>query len=143
MNATAVPWPATTRTIMPSATVQSQMARPAGRIASGRRHARAASQPTPSPARNGHAVEAMPASVSPLAWLARPMITNTSTQATSSSSARLAHRAVSMAASLAAGRERSICPGLGPAGHRSWSDRQSQLSNSVAPRSSPFRRIGR
>jgi hypothetical protein len=66
MNATAVPWPETTRRIMPSATVHSQMTRPSGRIASGRRQPRAASQPTPSATRNGQQVEAMPARLSPL-----------------------------------------------------------------------------
>ena len=53
MNATAVPWPETTRRIMPSATVHSQMAIPAGRSASGRRQARDAAQPAASPHRNG------------------------------------------------------------------------------------------
>jgi hypothetical protein len=92
MNATAVPWPETTRRIMPTATVHSQITRPSGRIASGRRQPRAASQPRPSPARNGHEVEAMPARLSPLVWLARPMITKMSTQQTSSTTASLAER---------------------------------------------------
>ena len=50
------------------------------------------SQPPASPARNGHAVEAMPARLSPLVWLARPMITNTSTQQTSRATASRAER---------------------------------------------------
>ena len=99
MKAGAVPWPETTRKIMPSATVHSQMAMPSGRIASGRRQPRAASQPTPSPARKGQEVDAMPATVSPLVWLARPMITKMSTQAMSSTTASLAER---IADSLAA-----------------------------------------
>ena len=87
MNATAVPCPDTTRSTMPSATVHSQAAIPAVGSASGRRHARAASHPAPRPHRNGHAVDAIPATDSPLAWLSRPMITKTSTHATSSTSA--------------------------------------------------------
>ena len=66
MNAAAVPWPETTRKIMPSATVHSQITIPAGRIARGYRQARAAIQPAPSPHRNGQAVDAIPASASPL-----------------------------------------------------------------------------
>jgi hypothetical protein len=67
MNATAVPWPDTTRRIMPSVTVHSHTAIPAGRTASGRRHARDSSQPAPRPHRNGHDVEAIPPRDSPLA----------------------------------------------------------------------------
>ncbi len=65
MNATAVPWPETTRKIMPAATVHSHTASPAGRSASGRRQARDAAQPAARPHRNGQEVEAIPASVSP------------------------------------------------------------------------------
>ena len=80
MNANAVPCPDTTRNTMPRATAPSHAPAPAGQSPSGRRQARAASQPPASPARNGHAVDATPARLSPLVWLARPMITNTSTQ---------------------------------------------------------------
>ena len=66
MNATAVPWPEMTRKIMPSVTVHSQITIPAGRIARGRRQARDAAQPAASPHRNGQAVDAIPASASPL-----------------------------------------------------------------------------
>ena len=45
MNAAAVPWPETTRKIMPSVTVHSQITIPAGRSARGYRQARAAIQP--------------------------------------------------------------------------------------------------
>ena len=92
MNETAVPWPATTRSTMPTATVPSQAATPDGTRAAGRRHPRATSQPTASPARNGQAVLATPGMVSPSWWLARPMTTNTSTAATSRTAARIAVR---------------------------------------------------
>ena len=72
---------------------------PAGRSVDGCRQARETIQPAARPARNGHAVEAMPPSVSPFVWLARPMITKTSTQQTSSSTASLAER---MASTLSA-----------------------------------------
>ena len=65
MNEIAVPWPAITRSTMPTATVPSQAAIPAGASAIGRRQARATSQPTASPARNGQAVLATPGTVSP------------------------------------------------------------------------------
>jgi hypothetical protein len=92
MKAAAVPWPEMTRRIMPIATVDSQTTSPVGRIASGRRQARDASQPTPRPDRKGQEVDARPARLSPLAWLARPMITKMSTQATSSTTATRAER---------------------------------------------------
>ena len=92
-NETAVPWPATTRSTMPTATVPSQAASPDGTRTAGRRQTRATSHPTPSPARNGQAVLATPGTVSPWLWLARPMTTNTSTEATSSTAARMEMRA--------------------------------------------------
>ena len=79
-----MPCPDTTRSTMPRATVPSHAPTPAGKIPNDRRQARAASQPPASPARNGQAVEATPARLSPFAWLARPMITNNSTQQQSS-----------------------------------------------------------
>jgi hypothetical protein len=87
MNDTAVPWPETTRSTMPNATVHSHAPVPAGNSAPGRRQARQASQPIPSPARNGHEVEAIPETASPSAWLARPMITNIRTLHISSAAA--------------------------------------------------------
>jgi hypothetical protein len=104
MKATAVPWPDTTRKIMPSATVHSQITIPAGRIASGRRQARDAPHPAASPHRNGQAVDAIPPSASPLVWLARPITTKMSTQQTSMSSATRA---------LLANRMRPTLPGHG------------------------------
>src|SRR5260370_36444375 len=80
MNASAVPWPAATRRIMPTAAAPSHAPRPPGTIASGRRQVRATSQPTASPARNGHAVLARPVTGSPWWWLARPMATKASTR---------------------------------------------------------------
>ena len=77
---------------MPAATVPSQAASPDGTSAIGRRHTWATSQPAPNPARNGQAVLATPGTVSPSWWLARPMTTNTSTEATSSTAARTANR---------------------------------------------------
>jgi hypothetical protein len=68
MNATAVPWPETARSAIPTTTVASHAATPEGATANGdRRSGRIASQPAPRPARNGHAVDAMPPRVSPLA----------------------------------------------------------------------------
>jgi hypothetical protein len=66
-NAAAVPWPATTRSAMPSPAAPSHAPRPAGDTAKGRRQARVASHPTPSPAKNGHAVDATPLSPRPSA----------------------------------------------------------------------------
>src|ERR1700733_5343114 len=116
MNATAVPWPETTRRIIPSATVHSQTASPAGRSASGRRQARDAAQPAARPQRNGQEVDAIPARDSPLVWLARPMATKTSTQHTSSTTATLADRMttrVSLAGGFAhlriAGARMDVC----------------------------------
>jgi hypothetical protein len=94
MNAGAVPCPDITRNSMPSATAPSHAPTPAGHSRNGcnGRPARpaVASQPPASPARNGHAVEATPIRPSP--WLARPMITNASTQATSRTTASHAER---------------------------------------------------
>ena len=67
MNETAVPWPPTTRSAMPTATVPSQAATPDGTTATGRRQTRATSQPAARPARNGQAVLATPGMLSP--WL--------------------------------------------------------------------------
>jgi hypothetical protein len=72
--------------------VPSQAAIPDGTSAIGRRQARAAAQPAASPARNGQAVLATPGTLSPWLWLARPMTTNTSTEATSSAAARMEMR---------------------------------------------------
>ena len=66
-NATAVPCPATTRRTMPTATVPSHAPTPAGNSPAGRRQARTASHPHASPARNGHAVDAIPPRLSPRA----------------------------------------------------------------------------
>ena len=66
-NATAVPCPATTRSTMPSPAAPSHAPRPAGDTAKGCRQARVASHPTPSPAKNGHAVDATPLSPRPSA----------------------------------------------------------------------------
>jgi hypothetical protein len=93
MNATAVPCPAATRSVIPATTVPSHAATPAGASASGHWRARAPrqhsrlSQPIASPARNGHAVDAMPPRVSPLVWLARPRTTKASTQQASMATA--------------------------------------------------------
>jgi hypothetical protein len=92
MNATAVPCPEITRSTMPNTTVLSHTLIPAGRSVSGRCQARDKAQPTARPHRNGHEVEAMPPSDSPLVWLARPMMTKMSTQQTSSTTASLAER---------------------------------------------------
>ena len=92
MNAAAVPCPDSTRNSMPRTTAPSHALTPAGHSRNGCRHVRPASQPNASPARNGHAVDAMPARLSPWMWLARPTTTNTSTQATSRTIASHAER---------------------------------------------------
>jgi hypothetical protein len=63
----AVPWEVALRNNIPMITVLSQMATPVGANEVGCRQARAASQPVPIPVRNGHAVSATPATVSPSA----------------------------------------------------------------------------
>ena len=52
---------------IPTTTVATHTATPVGSSATGRRHARASAQPSAVPARNGHAVCATPATVSPSA----------------------------------------------------------------------------
>ena len=112
MNGRAVPWPETTRKIMPSVTVHNQITTPGGLIARGRRHARPAIQPAASPHRNGQAVDAIPASASPFVWLARPITTNTSTQQASMSTATRASLANRMPLTLSAAR--NAAAGNGP-----------------------------
>lgn len=90
MNAAGAGWPETARAAMPSVTVTSHAVTPVGSRASGFRQPRETTQPTASAVRNGHAVDAMPPSDSPLAWLARPITTNNSTQ--QASAAAPAHR---------------------------------------------------
>lgn len=65
MNATAVPWPETTRSSMPMATVHSHTPTPVGTTAVGRRQYLMASMPATAPVRNGHAVLASPAMLPP------------------------------------------------------------------------------
>jgi hypothetical protein len=79
-NAAGAGWPETARAAMPSITVTSHAVTPVGTRASGFRQPRDTTQPTASAVRNGHAVDAMPPTASPLAWLARPISTNSSTQ---------------------------------------------------------------
>ena len=84
---------------------------PVGTTVNGRRQPRDSSQPTPVPARNGHAVSAMPATVSPSAWLRRPIVQNTITQTTSATSA------------IATGRVRRHYPvGIGHHIENQWAD---------------------
>src|SRR5262249_12610122 len=90
MNAASVPGPDTARSSWPSATVASHTPTPVGPRAAGRRQARVAASPTARPARNGHAVLATPARLSPSWWLARPITTKASTQSTSASTPRAA-----------------------------------------------------
>jgi len=61
-------------------TVATQMISPVGRSEVGARQPRAASQPAPAPAKNGHAVCASPAAVNPSSWLRRPAAQNTRMQ---------------------------------------------------------------
>jgi hypothetical protein len=75
------------RNAIPIATVHTQTTTPVGAIASGRRHRALASQPTPAPTRNGHAVSATPATVRPSAWLRRPIAQNTTTHSASTTGA--------------------------------------------------------
>src|ERR1039458_4784529 len=74
-NAAAVPWPATTRSAMPTATVAPQTRAPLPSDAGARRARVRATHPTASPLTNGHAVEAMPSMLRPWAWTARPIPT--------------------------------------------------------------------
>src|SRR6204780_294808 len=126
MNAGAVPWPATTRSSMPTATVPSHAPMPAGTIAAGRRQARGTSSPTPSPTRNGQAVLARPPADSPWWWADRPIATKTSTQHTSMITAtagctraasRVRDAAMSMAASVAGPGEPALPGGPRCSGH--------------------------
>ena len=61
----ATPAEVALRSSIPTATVHTHTTTPVGTTAVGRRQARAASHPTPVPLRNGHAVVAMPATLSP------------------------------------------------------------------------------
>src|SRR3569833_473038 len=65
---------------MPAATVDSQTPTPVRTRAAGRCQARVAVQPISCPARYGQAVVAIPPTVSPSLWPARPISTNASTQ---------------------------------------------------------------
>lgn len=76
-NAGAVPWPATTRSTMPRATVAAHTTTPVPGD-SGRRHP-ASAQPAASPTANGHAVLANPVALSPWRWAERPIDTNSVT----------------------------------------------------------------
>lgn len=89
-KATAVPWPEITLRTMPQATVETTTAKPSRTDAPSRRRPVTTSQPPPRPARNGHAVEASPATLIPREWAARPITTKTSTAAMSA--ATLAER---------------------------------------------------
>src|SRR6185312_7200570 len=84
---TATPAELALRNTIPTAIVHTHTAIPVGAIASGRRHPRLTCQPMTAPARNGHAVSATPDTVTPSAWLRRPMAQNAITQTASASSA--------------------------------------------------------
>jgi hypothetical protein len=64
---TAVPAEVALRNSIPTITVHNQITSPVGANDVGRCHARLASQPVAVPARKGHAVSAMPATVTPSA----------------------------------------------------------------------------
>jgi hypothetical protein len=68
---TATPADVALRNNIPTTTVHTQTTTPVGATAVGRRHARLSNQPSVAPTRNGHAVAANPATVSPSAWLRR------------------------------------------------------------------------
>jgi hypothetical protein len=83
-NAKAVPWPETTRSNIPIATVEMHTtAAPASETRSLRVTATTV-HPTARPDRNGQAVDAMPATLKPWSWTERPIATKTSTQIRSS-----------------------------------------------------------
>jgi hypothetical protein len=63
MNAAAVPWPATTRRAIPTATVTTHTTRPLSTAAGGRRAT--VNQPPATPTAKGQAVETKPPTVSP------------------------------------------------------------------------------
>ena len=88
MKLGAVPAEVALRNSIPITTVHTQTATPGGdQRCRAPPAARRCSQPTAVPARNGHAVSATPATVSPSAWLRLPIAQNTSTQTTSATSA--------------------------------------------------------
>ncbi len=60
MNATAVPWPNSTRSNIPATTVHSQTTTPLVSVDPARPCARTQTQPMRSPTAKGHAVEAKP-----------------------------------------------------------------------------------
>jgi hypothetical protein len=75
------------RNNIPTVIVHAHAATPVGAIASGRRHPRLMSQPIAAPTRNGHAVSAIPDTVTPSAWLRRPIAQNNSTHSASATDA--------------------------------------------------------
>ena len=63
----ATPADVALRNSIPATTVHTHTTTPVGMTLNGLRHPRISSQPTPVPARNGHAVWAIPAAVNPSA----------------------------------------------------------------------------
>lgn len=84
---TATPAEVALRKSIPTKMVDSQTATPVGAMAVGLRQPRTSTHPIAVPARNGHAVWATPATVSPSAWLRRPMVQNSTTPTMSTSAA--------------------------------------------------------
>ena len=78
-NAGAVPWPETTRRIMPRTTVEMVTTRPQLIDVPSRRDETTKAHAAASPETNGHVVEATPAMLSPWPCALRPITTNTTT----------------------------------------------------------------
>ena len=83
-----------------------------GMTVNGLRHPRISNQPAAVPARNGHAVSAIPATVNPSAWLRSPIVQNTSTQTMSANRALSARRT-----------PRSLSIGIGHHIQNQWAER--------------------
>src|SRR6516165_8434397 len=90
----ATPAEVALRNSIPTATVHTQTTTPVGTTAVGLRQVRLSSQPTAAPTRNGQAVCATPPTVSPSAWLRRPMAQNNSTPTMSANTARTLFRRI-------------------------------------------------
>ena len=98
MKLGATPADVILRSVIPTTTVHNQTTTPVGNRAAGYRQALAISQPTAVPARNGHAVSAIPVMVNPSAWLRLPTVQKTMTQTTSVAKAVSAGRVCSLLA---------------------------------------------
>jgi len=111
MKLGAVPAEVSLRSSIPITIVHNHTVTPVGTSAAGRCQPRDSSQPAAVPTRNGQAVSAIPETVSPSAWLRRPIVQNTITKSTS------------VASAVNAGRVRSVLStGIGHHIENQWAD---------------------